>query len=144
MAIEHLERIVSEREAAAAHLLEILALPRARRERTLRLESRFHNYSFPIHALGNCEDEVSRGPAEAWQLARIARTVIPHIDPRTCGGAEALADLQAYSLALEGNTFRVHGDLRAALKSFSKARLLQRRGGTDLDFSATVDLLESS
>ena len=143
-ALEHLDRITCEREMAADHLLEILALPRSRRERVLRMESRFHSYSFATHALDRSEGEVSSDPAKAWELVRLARLVIPHTEPRSCGGAEALKDLEAYSLAVEGNTLRVHGNFPAARKSFSLARSIQKNGGSDPDFTATIDLLESS
>jgi len=143
-ALEHLERVTSEQASAASHLSALLALPRSQRERTLRAEPRFHSYSFATHALARSELEVSREPAMAWELARLARSITPYIDPRACGGIEALSDLEAYSLAVQGNTFRVHGDFQAALKAFSMARCMQKKGGTDPDFMAIVDLLESS
>lgn|GEM_PF-3678373 len=125
-------------------LREVLALPWSRRDRALRSEPRFHSYSFATHALDCSDGEVSSDPAKAWELVRLARSVISHIEPRTCGGVETLRDLEAYSLAVEGNTLRVHGDFSAARKAFSLARSIQKTGGTDPDFTATIDLLESS
>jgi hypothetical protein len=143
-ALEHLERIVCERGMAEAHLLEVLTLPRSRREQALRVESRFHSYSFASYVLDRSEGEVSSDPAKAWELARVARSVISRIEPNACGGTEALKDLEAYSLAVEGNILRVHGDFPAARKAFSAARSTQKSGGTDPDLAATIDHMESS
>jgi len=144
MAFEHLERIRAENDTATHHVAELLTLPRSRRARAIRSEPRFHNYSLATHALDCSEREISSAPAKAWELVRLARAVIPHIEPKTCGGTEALSDLQAYSLAVEGNTLRVHGDFPAARKAFSMARYMQKSGGTDPDLTATIDLMESS
>jgi hypothetical protein len=143
-ALEHLDRISWEREVAEDQLRELLTLRRSRRERTLRLECRFHSYSFATHALDRSEGKVCSDPAKAWELVRLARSVIPHIEPKDCGGAEALRDLEAYSLAVEGNTLRVHGDFPAACQSFSLARSVQKTGGIDPDLTATIDHMESS
>jgi hypothetical protein len=144
LAFEHLERIRAENETATDHVAELLTLPRSLRARAIRSEPRFHSYSLATHALDCSEREIFCAPAKAWELVRLARAVIQHIEPKTCGGAEALSDLQAYSLAVEGNTLRVHGDFPAARKAFSMARYIQKSGGTDPDLTANIDLMESS
>jgi tetratricopeptide (TPR) repeat protein len=92
----------------------------------------------------NSRREVFRDPVRAWELARLAHSVAIHIDPRTCGGKEAVCDLDACALAMEGNALRVRGKLREAVAAFADARVVQKRGGVDLDLAVTIDLMESS
>jgi tetratricopeptide (TPR) repeat protein len=65
-------------------------------------------------------------------------------DPLTCGGAAALADLEAYALAMEGNSLRVAGELREAFQMFMEARQVEERGGADPDLGARIDFAEAS
>jgi tetratricopeptide (TPR) repeat protein len=141
--LERLESITSKREAAPDHLLELLALGRQERRRALG-SPRFHSYSLATYALGHSEREMPRDPAKAWELIGLARSVIGHLDPRTCGGAEVLTDLEAYALAVQGTALRVRGNLRESLRAFASARILHQKGGVDPDVPATIDLLESS
>jgi tetratricopeptide (TPR) repeat protein len=80
----------------------------------------------------------------ARELARLARSIAMQADPRACGGTAALADLEAYALAMEGNTLRVTGELREGFQLFMEARQTQDRGGADPDLAARVDFLEAS
>lgn len=141
---ERLERVEAEREVAADHLAELLALSRHERRSALASTRRFQSYSLAAHALGRGEREVPRNPDMAWELVGLSRSLIRHIDPRSCGGADALADLDAYSLAVQGTTLRVRGEFREAFRAFAGARLVQQRGCVDPDLTATIDLLESS
>jgi tetratricopeptide (TPR) repeat protein len=141
---QHLARIEADHSAAPEHLAELLALARPERERALASSSRFHSYVLATHAMKRSERECLRAPARARELARLARSVVGHIDPRTCGGPEAVNDLHAGALAAEGNALRVCGNFRGALEAFAGARAIQRRGGVDPDLSPTIDLLESS
>ncbi len=143
-AFEHLDKIQSDRGAAPGQLSELLALDCRWREKALLSTPRFHSYSLATHALEKSKQEISRDPATAWELVRLARMVIGHLDPRDCGGYESLTDFAAYALAMEGNIHRVRGDVRAALAAFSRVRTLQLRGGVDPDLGAAVDLMESS
>ena len=45
---------------------------------------------------------------------------------------------------MEGNAFRVSGDLDAALKLFEEARRAREKGGADPDLAARIDHLEAS
>ena len=108
------------------------------------MEPRFQIYSLASHALQQCGKAVFHAPVVARELARLAHAISEQVDPRTCGGAAALADLQAYSLAMEGNAFRVSGDLDAALKLFEEARRAREKGGADPDLAARIDHLEAS
>jgi tetratricopeptide (TPR) repeat protein len=74
----------------------------------------------------------------------MARSLVGHIDPKTCGGTETLTDLDADALAMEANALRVQGDFRMSLRTLAKARMTQRRGGIEPDLRAKIDLLESS
>lgn len=56
----------------------------------------------------------------------------------------ALADLEAYAIAMEGNALRVAGEIRDALVCFFEARNVLERGGADPDLAARIDLLEAS
>src|SRR5215218_3256492 len=58
-------------------------------------------------------------------LARLARAVTEQVDPRSCGGTAALADLEAYSFAMEGEALRASGDPEQALRFFAESRLHQ-------------------
>jgi tetratricopeptide (TPR) repeat protein len=141
---ESLERVESDRKAAPDQIAELLALSRPERKKALGSKSRFHNYSLAAHALARSEQELCRDPALAWEIACLARSVVEKIDPQTCGGADALRDLSAYAVAVQGNTLRVRGDFRSAFRAYRNARILQRMGGIDLDLTANIDLLESS
>lgn len=141
---ELLACIESERKVVPDHLIELLALRRPEREKALRSDPRFHSYPLATYALESSEQEVSRDPVKAWELARLGRSIVRHIDPRTCGGMEALADLEACALATEGNSLRVRGAFKEAFNSFACARAVQRQGGVDPDLTATIDLMESS
>jgi hypothetical protein len=141
---QHLARIEADHTAAPDHLAELLALARPERERALASSSRFHSYVLATHAMKHGEKEVVRAPARARESALLALSVIRHIDPRTCGGPEAVNDLQACAFATEGNALRVCGNLQGAQEAFVSARAIQRWGGVDPDLSATIDLLESS
>jgi tetratricopeptide (TPR) repeat protein len=142
-ALEHLESVISNRDAAPSHLAELLSIGRRERERALE-SSRFHTYALATHALKCSEREMSRDSARARELAGLARSVIGRLDPRTCGGTETVIELEAYALAVQGTAFRVRGDLRRSLRAFTSARILSRQGGVDPDLPATIDLLESS
>jgi len=141
---ERLECIETERATASDQVAELLALSPLERAKTLRSEPRFRSYSLAARLLARSQQEILRDPIAARGLTRFAQSVIETIDPRTCGGAEALSDLRAYALASEGNSLRVRGDLRAALKAFSSARASLQRGGIDLDLAAMIDHMESS
>jgi tetratricopeptide (TPR) repeat protein len=143
-ACERLDHLQMEHKLAPDQLSELLDLDRLKRERVLRSEPRFHSYSLATHALERCQQELSRNPTTAWSLARLGRTVVLHLDPRTCGGADAITDLEAYALAVEGNALRVCGHRQTAVRAFAHARIVQRKGGIDPDLTADIDLMESS
>jgi tetratricopeptide (TPR) repeat protein len=87
---------------------------------------------------------VFHDPVMAGELARLARAVAEQADPRECGGTAALADLEAYAMAMEANAARVGGNLQEAFSTFLLSRRTQDRGGADPDLSARIDLLEAS
>lgn len=142
--LTRISRIAEEKAMAPELLDELLALSGSEREKAIAVEPRFQTYSLASHALQRCGKAVFHDPAYARELAQIARTISNQTDPRYCGGAAALADLQAYSMAMEGNALRVSGDLDAALTRFDEARQLQERGGADPDLAARIDRLEAS
>lgn len=136
---------IAEEKALAPDLLdELLALPLPERERAVAVQPRFQTYSLASHTLQRCAKAVFHDPASARELARLARTIAGQVDPRSCGGAAALTDLEAYSLAMESNALRVAGNLDGALALFEEARRAQEKGGADPDLAARIDHLEAS
>jgi len=137
-------RIAQERAAAPALLEELIAMSDSERETTVTAREAFQTYSLASCTLERCEKVVSHDPRLAEELARLARKIAEQADPGASGGAAALADLEAYALAMEGNAQRVIGDLRSSFRTFMEARRTQDRGGADPDLAARVDFLESS
>lgn len=137
-------RVSEERRQAPSLLAELLALPNHEREVTVTAQGRFHTYSLASYTLERCEKLVAHDPVMAGELARLARIISNQVDPRTCGGSAALADLEAYATAMEGNAQRVSTGLREAHQRFKEAREMQERGGADPDLTARIDLLEAS
>ena len=133
----------AEKAAAPDLLAELLALPEVERETALAVDTRHHTYALASYILKRCEAVVLREPGEGRELARLARSVAEQVDPRSCGGTAALADLEAYGFAMEGEALRISGDPEKALQSFAEARLLQERGGADPELGARIDLLEA-
>lgn len=144
LALHRATRVREEREEAPARLAELLALPAHDRETAVVVDPRFQSYTLASYILERCEKAVFHDPVTARQLARLARAIAAQSDPRSCGGAAALADLEAYALAMEGNTLRVRGELREALVAFMQAREVQEKGGADPDLAARIDLAEAS
>ena len=141
---ELIPQIQEEALSAAGLLRELLALPKADRNGLAALEPRFHSYPLALRILEESAVWIFRDPNRARELARLARSIAVRINPRTCGGSEALTDLTAYAIATEGNALRVRGRLQAALKMFRAARAVQEKGSTDPDLQARIDFLESS
>lgn len=137
-------RVAEEKAAAPAQLAELLALPTQERESVVHRDARFQTYSLASYTLERCEKVIVHDPLMAGELAHLARAIAQQADPRKCGGAAALADLEAYAMAMEGNAARVSGDLRTAFSTFLQSRRAQDRGGADPDLSARIDLLEAS
>lgn len=129
---------------ASAFLEEILSLPAPDRGAALARAPRFLTYPLASLALERSEKVISCDPGLALALTRISRTAATRIDPRTCGGPEAVADLGAYALAMEGNVQRVRGDMAVALTAIERSRELQELGGIDPDLIARIDLMEAS
>lgn len=137
-------RVAAERASAPEQLAELLAMPNQERESAVATQARFHTYALASYTLERCEKVVFQDPAMAGELARLARTVAGQADPRECGGTAALADLEAYAMAMEANAARVGGNLQEAFSTFLLSRRTQDRGGADPDLSARIDLLEAS
>ena len=137
-------QVAAERASAPAQLAELLAMPNHERESAVATQARFHTYSLASYTLERCEKVVFHDPAMAGELARLARTVAEQADPRECGGTAALADLEAYAMAMEANAARVGGNLQESFSTFLLSRRTQDRGGADPDLSARIDLLEAS
>jgi tetratricopeptide (TPR) repeat protein len=137
-------QVSAERASAPAQLAELLALPTQERESAVHREMRLQTYSLAAYTLERCEKVIFHDPLMAGELARLARVIAQQADPRNCGGTAALADLEAYAMAMEANAARVSGDLRTAFSTFLQSRRAQDRGGADPDLSARIDLLESS
>lgn len=133
----------AEKAAAPELLAEILEMPEREREASIAMDPRFHSYALATYVLKRCETAVPREPDQGRALARLARTVAAQVDPGSCGGAAALADLEAYALALEADALRSAGDPDRALRAFTEARRLQEKGGADPDVAARVDFLEA-
>lgn len=137
-------RVAGERAQAPTLLADLLAMPQAERDAAVAAEERFHTYSLASYTLERCEKLVSHDPVMAGELARLARSISSRVDPGHCGGSAALADLEAYALAMEANARRVSTGLRESHHMFMEARQVQERGGADPDLTARIDLLESS
>jgi hypothetical protein len=142
--LRRIPAVRAEKAAAPDLLAELLAMPEVEREMALAVDGRFHSYALASHILKRCETEIPRDPEPGRTLARLGRAVAEQVDPRSCGGAAALADLEAYSFALEGEALRIAGDPEHALRSFAEGRLHQERGGADPDLAARIDLLEAA
>lgn len=141
--LRRLPAVRAEKAAAPDLLAELLALPEIERETALALDGRFHSYALASYVLKHCETEIPRDPDQGRVLARLARAITEQVAPRSCGGTAALADLEAYSFALEGEALRASGDPEQALKAFRESRQHQERGGADPDLAARIDLLEA-
>lgn len=137
-------RVSQERAQAPALLAELLAMPNQEREAVVATQPQFQTYSLASYTLDRCEKVVTHDPVMAGELARLARGIAAQADPRQCGGSAALADLEAYATAMEGNAQRVRNEFRPAHRMFMEARQAQERGGADPDLSARIDLLEAS
>jgi tetratricopeptide (TPR) repeat protein len=137
-------QVFKERAGAPARFSELLTLPHHARDSIVASEAGFQTYALAVVALKHTEKTISSDPREAIELAQLAGAIAAHVLPKTCGGTAALADLQAYALAMEGNAWRVSGDLQKALETFTVARQLQERGRADTDLMARVDRLEAS
>jgi tetratricopeptide (TPR) repeat protein len=143
-ALSRTSRAAEERAAAPAHLAELLALPPHERDIVMVIDPRYQTYALAAYTLERCEKAVTYDPALARELARLARNIAMQADPRACGGAAALADLEAYALAMEGNALRVTGEFREAFQTFMEARQVEERGGADPDLGARIDFAEAS
>jgi hypothetical protein len=141
--LRRLPAVRAEKAAAPDLLAELLAMPEVERETALALDGRFHSYALASYILKRCETENPRDPDQGRMLAKLARAVTEQVDPRSCGGTAALADLEAYSFAMEGEALRIVGDPEQALQAFAESRLHQERGGADPDLAARIDLLEA-
>jgi hypothetical protein len=141
--LRRLPGVRAEKAAAPELLIELLSLPEVEREAVLAVEPRFQSYALAAYTLNQSESLTARDPIQSCELARLARAVAEQVDPRSCGGTAALADLEAYALAMEGEALRIAGDLERALRSFVEARLHQERGGADPDLGARIDLMEA-
>jgi tetratricopeptide (TPR) repeat protein len=137
-------RVSQERAQAPAQLAELLAMPNQEREVGVATQPRYQTYSLASYTLERCEKVVTHDPVMAGELARLARAIAGQADPRQCGGSAALADLEAYAMAMEGNAQRVCNEFRQAHRMFMEARQAQERGGADPDLAARIDLLEAS
>jgi tetratricopeptide (TPR) repeat protein len=143
-ALSRTSRAAEERGDAPAQLAELLALPPIERETAVVMHPRYQTYALASYTLDRCEKALAYDPALARELARLARAIAMQADPLTCGGSAALADLEAYSLSMEGNALRVAGELRDGFGVFMEARQVQERGGADPDLGARIDYLEAS
>jgi hypothetical protein len=141
--LRRLPGVRAEKAAAPDLLAELLAMSDVEREASLAVEIRFQSYALAAYVLKRCETLIPRNPDEGRELARLARAVTEQVDPRSCGGTAALADLEAYALAMEGESLRIAGDPERALRFFAEARLHQERGGADPDLGARIDHLEA-
>lgn len=141
--LRRLPAVLAEKAAAPGLLAELLAMSEDERETAVAMDGRFHSYALASYILKRCETEIERDPGQGPILARLARAVTGQMDPRSCGGTAALADLDAYSFAMEGEALRIVGDPEQALQAFAESRLHQERGGADPDLAARIDLLEA-
>jgi len=114
------------------------------RSASISEDSDFQTYPLVSLVLDECEAWIPVDPKMALRLARLARSIVTRIDPRTCGGTEAFADFVAYTVAMEANCLRVLGRLGRALETFGAVRALQTRGGVDPDLESRINFLESS
>jgi tetratricopeptide (TPR) repeat protein len=143
-ALSRTSRAAEERAAAPAQLADLLALPPQERDTVVIMDPRCQTYALASYTLERCEKAVTYDPSLARELARLARSIAMQADPLTCGGAAALADLEAYALAMEANSLRVAGEFREAFQIFMEARQVEERGGADPDLGARIDFAEAS
>lgn len=143
-ALSRSTRIQEEKTAAPGYLAELLALSPLDRETAVIVEPRYQSYTLASYTLERSWKAVFHDPGLARELARLARAIVLQTDPRSCGGSAALADLEAYALAMQGNAQRVAGELRDSLASFVQSRKTQEKGGADPDLGGRIDVLEAS
>lgn len=144
LALSRATQVHEEKEAAPSCLAELLSLSALDRETAVIVEPRYQSYTLASYTLERCAKAVFHDPGLARELARLARSIVLQTDPRSCGGSAALADLEAYALAMEGNARRVAGELREALVSLKESREVQEKGGADPDLAGRIDLFEAS
>jgi hypothetical protein len=138
-----LERVAGERAAAPGLLAELLTLPRGERYARALGDPRFHIYALVCHAIERAERDMEENPQRALDQARVARVICPRIDPRTCGGQAALADIEAFALAVEASALRALGEVALAEELFGCVRAILEQGGADLYLNARTDFLEA-
>jgi hypothetical protein len=141
--LRKLPRVAAEKSDAPRRMEELLALPGLERDTLLAIDTRYQTYALAFFILKSCEESLDYDPSGALALARLARAVAIQVDPRSCGGTAALADLEAFSQAVEGEALRKLEHLGAARRAFEEARKTQKRGGADPDLGAQIDLLEA-
>lgn len=143
-ALSRTSRASEERAVAPDRLAELLALSDTERKSAPIADPRYQTYALASYSLERSDKAIWHDPGLARELASLARIIAIQADPVASGGSAALADLEAYALAMEGNALRVAGDLRTSFQTFMEARQVQERGGADPDLGARVDYLEAS
>ena len=137
------ERVADERAAAPALLAELMAIPEPERYPSAVADPRFHFYALVCFSLEHAERVLASNPREALGLARLGRLIAPRVDGNTCGGPAALADVEAFALALEASALRSLGNLQLAAELFGGVRAILEQGGADLFLNARTDFLEA-
>lgn len=138
-----LERVAGERAASPELLAELMALPRGERYPVALSDPRFHIYALVCHAIERAERDMVADPPSALENARLARLICSRIDASTCGGPAALADIEAFALAMEANALRSMGKMELAEELFGGVRAILEQGGADLYLNARTDFLEA-
>jgi hypothetical protein len=120
----------AERDAAAALLAALEALPPEARRRAVEDDPRHHTWALAELLRERSFAEVVENPERSLELARLAVAVAGRIHAEA--ESEALAaDLRALAAAQLGNAERVAGDLRAAEAALGAAREQLDRGTGD-------------
>jgi tetratricopeptide (TPR) repeat protein len=141
--LRRIPRVAAEKSDAPLRFEELIALPGLERDTLLAIDPRYQTYALAFYILKRCETGLDQDPVGALALARLARSVAIQVDPRSCGGTAALADLEAFALAVEGEALRKLGHLGEARSAFQESRKIQERGGADPDLGAQIDVLEA-
>lgn len=137
------QRVSEERMAVPALLAELMGHAEEDRRPAALAERKFHTYALVCGLLDRSEKALVDEPQVGLEVARLARMLASRIDPRTCGGTAALADVEAFALALEASALRLQGNLALCEELFGGVRAILEQGGADLYLNARTDFLEA-
>jgi tetratricopeptide (TPR) repeat protein len=137
------QRVQEERSLCPRLAEEILSLPVAERQRSIRENGRFQNAALADLLLERCSTLSREDPTSADQHAHCALEIADRLAPQD--QSHLLAnDLKARAWAFIGNARRILSDFKAAETAFSTAEsFLEEGSGDPLERARVLDLKAS-